>query len=174
LFSDETAGSGRRYSYRIRARNESGPSEYSNVVGPVEVRGRKLIDEMENFNKVFQKDGELQLLTYQDIRRAKEDRSRLTGNEGSYIIYKTPTAASAIKVDAFLVDKGNEIHIFASGDLREFSEVSTVKDTFVFGNNDYRFFDAVTYSTGALPEKTQYLKIVLTDGIQISRVEVTF
>ena len=174
LYSDETAASGRRYSYRVRARNESGLSDYSNIVGPVEERGRKLVDEMENFNKVFQKDGDLQLLTYQDVRRAKEDRSRLRGDDGSYIVYKTPVAASAISVDAFAEDQDNRIHIFASQDLREFSEVSTTGNAFVFGNNDYRFFDAVTFSAPDLPEGTQYLKIELSDGVQISRVEVTY
>ena len=47
-----------------------------------------MVDEMENFDKVFQKDGSLKLLTTEDIRRAKEDRSRLAGGAGSYIIYK--------------------------------------------------------------------------------------
>jgi mannan endo-1,4-beta-mannosidase len=77
LFADESAVVGKRYFYRMKAQNGSGQSDYSNIIGPVEVTDRVVVDEMENFDKIFQKDGSLKLLTMQDLRRAKEDRSRL-------------------------------------------------------------------------------------------------
>lgn len=90
LFVDQNAEIGKSYTYRVKAKNQSGVSAFSNIVGPILVKTRTIVDEMENFDKIFQKDGVLRLLTYQDLRRAKEDRSRLVGTDGSYIITKSP------------------------------------------------------------------------------------
>ncbi|MEJ5351489.1 MAG: cellulase family glycosylhydrolase [Melioribacteraceae bacterium] len=174
LFNDETAEIGKRYFYRIAAKNESGISDYSNVVGPVEVKFKKIVDEMENFNQVFQKDGEFQFLTYQDIRRAKEDRSRLTGKNGSYLIYKTPLNISEIKIDFFLTDENADIKIFAGNNIDTLQEVFPEKQVFKFGKNDYNFFDAVRYTVNNVPNDSRFVKILLNEGIQISRVEIKY
>jgi mannan endo-1,4-beta-mannosidase len=174
LFNDQTAEVGKRYGYRIKARNESGVSDYSNVVGPVEVKTKTLVDEMESFDKVFQKDGDLRLLTFQDIRRAKEDRSRLTGNEGSYVIYKVPGTALALKVDAFRVSEGSEVHIGVDSSLNSFTDLRTKTEVSRFGSNDYGFFDAVSYVCDGFPRGARFIKILLNEGIQIARVEISY
>lgn len=173
LFNDETAEFDKRYFYRIAAKNESGISDYSNIVGPVKVKFKKIVDEMENFDKVFQKDGEFKLLTYQDIRRAKEDRSRLTGKDGSYLIYKSPMNISEIKVEFFLSDDG-DIKIEAGNNLDNLEELSIDKQIFKFGKNDYNFFDAVRYTATNIPENSKFVKIIINEGVQISRVEIKY
>jgi mannan endo-1,4-beta-mannosidase len=172
LFSDESAEIGKKYLYRVKAKNETGQSEYSNVAGPVEVTSKAMVDEMENFDRVFQKDGELKLLTTQDIRRAKEDRSRLAGDAGSYIVYKLPGKGMGITVDYFVADSTKKIRVSTSEDLNTFSEIATEKSVYAFGKNDYGFFDAVTLKGTATSDKSKYVKISLEDGVQISRVEV--
>lgn len=174
LFSDETAEFGKRYFYRVKAENESGISDYSNIVGPVTVTFKKLVDEMENFDKVFQKEGEFELLSFKDIRKAKEDRSRLTGKEGSYIIYKTAAAISSVKLDFFAANEQSDIQLFAADSLDNFIQLNMKKEIFVFGKNDYGFFPAVSYSSEELPEGSSFVKIVLGDGVQISRIEITY
>ena len=152
LFSDESAEPGKEYLYRIKAKNETGQSDYSNVVGPVDVTARTLVDEMENFNKIFQKDGELKLLTTEDIRRAKEDRSRLAGSAGSYIIYQLSGKGSEITVDYFVADSTKTIGVSVSKDLNKFSDIATKKELTIFGKNDYEFFDAVTLRGINIPD----------------------
>jgi hypothetical protein len=174
LFCDESAKLGKKYLYRIRAKNESGASDYSNVVGPIGVAAKKLVDDMESFDKVFQKDGDLKLLTYQDIRKAKEDRSRLTGGENSYVIYKVPTDVSSIRVDAFRVKAGSNVSVAADTTLGVFNELSMSIQEFRFGPNDYGFFDAVSYTSDQLPSGTRFVKISLNEGIQVSRVEISY
>jgi mannan endo-1,4-beta-mannosidase len=174
LFSDESADFGRKYFYRVSAKNESGISEPSNVVGPIEVKTKTLVDEMESFDKVFQKDGELRLLTSQDLRRAKEDRSRLTGKEGSYVIYKVPTAVMSVKVDAFRLDEASNVSIAADSNLITLMALPTNPEVFKFGPNDYRFFDAVSYTCDKIPTGTKFIKILLNEGIQIARVEISY
>ena len=173
-FCDESAEFGKTHFYRIKARNESGASDYSDVVGPVEVKTKKLIDEMESFDKVFQKDGELSLLTYQDIRKAKEDRSRLTGKEGSYVVYKIAGIARAVRVDAFRVKDGSSVQVGIAGNPSSFSELKLHATTFSMVKNDYGFFDAVTFTSEQLPRDGEYVKILLNDGVQVSRIEITF
>jgi hypothetical protein len=174
LFCDESATFGKKYSYRVRAKNESGASDYSNVGGPIEVATKKLVDEMESFDKVYQKDGDLKLLTFQDIRKAKEDRSRLTGGKNSYVIYKVPATVSAIKVDAYRVSEGGEVRVAADTSLNAFADLLTRTDVFRFGKNDYGFYDAVSCVCDEIPPGTKFIKISLNEGIQIGRVEISY
>jgi len=172
LFSDETAEPGKKYFYRVKAKNETGQSDYSNVAGPVEVTTRTQVDEMENFDKVFQKDGTLRLLTTEDIRRAKEDRSRLAGGSGSYVIYKLNGNGVEVDIDYFTADSAKKIGISVSKDLEKFSEISSTRTIYVFGKNDYDFFDAVSVKATNIPDDSKYVRISLEDGVQISRIEL--
>lgn len=177
LFSDETAQFGKSYNYRIKAKNESGSSDYSNVVGPVTVTVKKMVDEMENFDKVYEKDGDFRLLCAEDIRKAKEDRSRLTGTAGSYLIYKVPEAGTAFKVDFFDTAEGSEIKILASlsnEDAGEYKELTVKKEKFAIEKNEYGFFTALRYSADTLPKGTKFIKVILNDKVQISRIELSY
>jgi hypothetical protein len=127
---------------------------------------------MENFNKVFQKDGSLKLLSSQDIRRAKEDRSRLAGETGSYIIYKFPGKGIEVKVDYFVADSSKKVAVSVSKDLNKFFDINPEKEVSIFGINDYGFFDAVTLRGRNIPDDAKYAKIVLEEGVQISRIEL--
>ena len=172
LFSDESAQIGMKYLYRIKAKNETGQSEYSNIVGPVEVRTRVVVDEMENFDRVFQKDGNLRLLTTEDIRRAKEDRSRLAGDSASYIIYKLGGRGVDVLVDYFATDTSRHVSIAASKDLQTFAPLDTDQRVYSFGQNDYEYFSAVALKGTNLSADARYVKISLEPGVQISRIEL--
>ena len=174
LFTDQNAEIGRSYFYRVKAKNQSGISASSNIVGPVVVKTKIIVDEMENFDKIFQKDGVLRLLTYQDLRRAKEDRSRLVGTDGSYIMYKVPPAAYEVKVEALTPTADKGISLLSSPNLTEFAELKTQKETFHFGKNDYGFYDATSFVVDSLPAGTLYVKVVLSDGVQIGRIELRY
>jgi mannan endo-1,4-beta-mannosidase len=174
LFNDETAEVGKAYFYRVKARNHTGISEPSNVVGPVTVTMKKIVDEMENFNNVFQKDGSLELLTSQDIRRAKEDRSRLTGSAGSYIVYKVPPSTYEATVSVLSADSSREVRLLTSADALKFSESTPQKEIFSVIKNDYGFFHAITFRLTDVPQGTAYVKIVLDGNVQIGRVEFTY
>lgn len=174
LFTDESAEIGKSYFYRVKAKNQTGVSGSSNVIGPVEVKARMIVDEMENFEKVFQKDGLLRLLTYQDIRKAKEDRSRLTGTEGSYVIYKVPPSIYEVKVELLETKANHGIRLYVSRDMSEFTESEAKKETFIFGKNDYGFYDATIFLADNLPPGTMFVKIVLEEGVQIGRVELWY
>ncbi len=174
LFNDEDAAIGGRYFYRVQARNESGISDYSNIVGPITVHASALVDEMDSFDRVFQKDGDLRLLTFQNIRQAKEDRSRLEGKEGSYILYKTPGEALSVAIDAVCAGDGLTLAAAADSALGMLKDVPLKSRMYRFGPNDYRFHDAVSFTSDQLPPGTRFVKIPMREGVQICRVVITY
>jgi len=123
---------------------------------------------------VFQKDGEFKFLSIEDVRKAKEERNRLTGTEESYFIYKIPSAVSAVKIDLFPLKEESGIKVLAGDSIENFSELEMNTDIFKFGKNDYGFFDAATYSSEDIPDNSRYVKIILGESVQISRIEITY
>jgi hypothetical protein len=174
LFSDDAVVPGKRYHYRVKAVNESGASDWSNEEGPVTVTSMVMVDEMEDFSRVFQKDGALQLLVMEDLRKAKEDKSRLTGTDGSYVVYKLPAAAASVRIEWLKATPEAGVGVSTSTDAREFPPVECKQQEFAFGKNDYGFYNAEVSSTDTLPAGTRYVKVTLKGGAQIGRVEVTY
>jgi len=174
LFVDETAAAGKAYFYRVQAKNESGVSEYSNTVGPFSADALTLVDEMDSFARVFQKEGDLTLLTFQDIRKAKEDRSRLIGTTGSYIMYKVQGDARSITIDALCTTDSSTVSIAADSALGAMKDVPLKIRRYRFGRNDYGFYDAVSFTSDQLPSGTRFVKILLREGIQICRVGISY
>lgn len=174
LFNDESAEISKRYFYRMFAKNESGISAYSNIIGPIDVSFKKLVDEFENFNYIFQKDGKLQLLTYEKLREAKEDRSRLVANDSSYIVYKTPNDIFEFQLDVFLSDSSSKFRVFISQDSENFEEIIPEKKIFSVSKNDYGFFDAARFSGRINEENIRFIKIEFRKGIQLSRIEISY
>jgi hypothetical protein len=169
LFCDESAQPGVSYYYRVRAVNDAGESDWSDAVGPVEAN-KTSVDEMENFNYVFQKEGTLRLLTYQDLRRGKEDRSRLIGGKESSIVYRVPATITDFQIDALAADSAN-LQILLSADGQTFEKAMPAQEYFTFGKNDYRFFNAIRYRLSSFPPGTEYVKILLDGTTQIGRIQ---
>ena len=78
-----------------------------------------------------------------------------------------------ITVDYFVADSMKTIGVSASKDLNNFSDIPTSREVYVFGKNDYDFFDAVRLRGTNIPDDSKYLKISLDNGVQISRIEIT-
>lgn len=174
LFNDESAEIGKRYFYRIFAKNESGISASSNIIGPIDVNYKAIIDEFENFNYVFQKDGKLKLLTFENQRKAREDRSRLSAEDSSLIIYKTPNDVFRFQLDAFYSDSSAKLKIYISKDSESFEEFITDKKIYSFPKNDYSFFDAVRMQGEIENRDIKFLKLEFGKGIQLSRIEIFY
>ena len=175
LYADTSAEPGRRYSYRIRARNASGYSEESPPAGPVTVRSRMLIDEMADTLKLFARSGELKFLPPDDAPRARQDRSRLSGRTGDYIVYRLPESIASVQVDIFATKEDAELAmVLLSGSSPDtLTPLSCTRKVFEPLKNDYRFYASIRLSAGDLPPDHRFLRIVLADNCQVSRVEIT-
>jgi len=174
LFADGSVVPGMSYFYRVRAVNESGASDWSDEAGPVLARTSTLVDELEDYSMIFQKDGALKLLVVEDLRKAKEDRSRLTGADSSYIMYKLPAAVASVRVEWLRARPEASVELSSSADPGTLLPLVCRRQEFVFGRNDYGFYDAVVSSADTLAADARYIKVMLMGGAQIGRIEVRY
>lgn len=171
LFADESVRPGREYYYRVVARNVSGVSP-SNVVGPVRVTHRTLVDELWNDSRIFLKEGKLQLVDNQ-ARKFKEDCHRLSGERGSAIVYRAPGGIEAVRVLLFTPSDQPAVRLLFSKDDRSFTAVEPVlARTATHGEDAYGFWKAVQYSASPGERACDYVKIEFQAEGQLSRIEV--
>ena len=123
LYSDETAYPLYSYSYRVVARNASGASEPSNVVGPVAIDHHTLVDELWNDSRMFLRQGKL-TFRQNDARKFREDCHRLAGEPGSAVVYHAATGSAGLRAYAFSRSKQPELAFSISFDGRNFQPVS--------------------------------------------------
>ncbi|MCX5643084.1 MAG: hypothetical protein NTZ17_00105 [Phycisphaerae bacterium] len=172
LFADESLVPGKTYHYRVIARNPSGVSEPSNIVGPVRVTHRTLVDELWNDSRIFAKEGNLRF-TENEARKFKEDCHRLAGQSKCAIIYYAPGSIQAVRVLLFSQADQPAIRVHSSKDGRKFEPVeSAVARTTTNGEQAYGFWKAMRYSASPAESGCDYVKIEFLAEAQLSRVEI--
>ena len=169
-FADENVPAGRWY-YRVRARNESGISEPSNVVGPVVVESATLVDELADFAKTISQTGGWKLATH-DSRAAKEDAHRIAGTAGEVLVYQLPNEVQSFRVFAIFPKDVSDVKFSVSDDGKEFHSVTAQKEIYFHGAGEYGYWKPVLFHA----EKNidgKLLKLELTGETQIGRVEIS-
>jgi mannan endo-1,4-beta-mannosidase len=176
LYMDTTAQSGKRYFYRVRARNASGYSEPSEPVGPVTVEYLMLIDELENDSKFFGKSAGIRFLTPRDMGRAKEDRSRVAGDPGDYIVYKLPGRIRSMEIDLFSTrtDADTSMRLSSGTTADSMAVLSFARQVFEPLGNEYKYYTDVSLSATDIPPGHRIVKIALAADCQIGRVEIQY
>jgi mannan endo-1,4-beta-mannosidase len=176
LFIDTLAEPGINYSYRVRARNSSGISEASEIVGPVSAPYRIFVDEFETTEKKNGKSSGLKVIINRENIRAKEDGSRLEGTSGDSIIYQLPSQITHIQVDAFFTTNNREKDLqFSSGIPQQAAAaLKANREIFDVFNNAYRAFTPVRYTVKDIPKDHKYIVIYLKEGIQLGRLEIGY
>lgn len=86
LFNDDTAAVGKKYWYRIVARNSAGESAPSNIVGPVGVVCRTLVDECRDLTQTASTTGKVSLAS-ENARTVQEDCHRFALEPGAEVVY---------------------------------------------------------------------------------------
>ena len=197
LFNDTTAEIGKSYYYRVIAKNSAGPSEPSNVVGPVSVACKTLVDEMQDWSFIHKRQGKLSLET-KESRKFKEDSHRLKGAKDDYCIYKVDLNINSFKVYSFFStppapsvpvlsepapsvvegvegEKISDFKFYTSIDGNSFESVKFSRKDFFTGKGDYNYYPPVLYHGEALGRsRAKFLKIEFTTEAQISRVEIRY
>jgi len=169
-FADEAVPAGQWF-YRVRARNPSGLSAPSNVVGPVPVAAATLVDELADFSKVQSRDGPWQIVS-RDCRAAKEDAHRAAGNAGGWLIYRVSSAIEDFRVFVFFPKGESDPEFSISEDGRNFRAVAAHKEGYFHGAGEYGYWQPVLFKAGNIPGGT-FLKIELTGETQLGRVEIS-
>jgi hypothetical protein len=115
LYSDTSAAAGQTWHYRVLARNGSGVSEPSNVVGPVHVRQVCLADELQNLDLAEEHSPGLKLSNDYNARYA-EYLFRVQGNQDDWIRYRVPREIRSLRVWAWRTDEASTLGIQVSAD----------------------------------------------------------
>ncbi len=169
-FADENVPVGKWF-YRVRAKNDSGVSEPSNIVGPVEVQNATLVDELADFSKVHERSGGWKIAD-RDCRAAKEDAHRAAGVAGDALVYQLPAAVQRFRVFALFPKFESDPKFSVSDDGKTFREISAHRDGCFHGAGEYGYWNPVLFQAGQIHGGT-FLKIELTGETQIGRVEIS-
>ena len=122
LFSDTTARAGQTWFYRVTARNASGASRPSNVVGPVAVKRVCLADELQDFSRVHGKSDGLKLDNDYNAVYA-EYLFRAKGTAGDWLTYEVPGPIESVKVVAFFAQDKTDLSLLVSADGTAFTRL---------------------------------------------------
>jgi mannan endo-1,4-beta-mannosidase len=171
LFADTNAEPGDSYYYRVRAKNSAGTSDPSNVIGPVRVEGHTIIDELEDFSRVFAHGGDSVVVTA-NARAYKEDAHRVKGSAGSWITYRTLHPLRYARVLAFMEGSERNFEFYASQDGSSFTKLQPKVSRFPTEVNPYGYKLPIQYELQGLPPGKYFLKMVFSGDAQISRVEL--
>ena len=169
-FADENVPAGRWF-YRVRAKNDSGLSEPSNLVGPVTVINATLVDECAGFAKTLSRSGNWRLATH-DCRAAKEDAHRFAGNTGDWLIYRLPTDLQSVRVYAFFPNAVADLKASVSSDGLNFHVLTLQKEIYFHGTGDYGYWKPVLFRAENI-SGGKFLKLELAGETQIGRVEIS-
>ncbi|MBI5394455.1 MAG: hypothetical protein HZA91_04075, partial [Verrucomicrobia bacterium] len=120
LFSDTTARAGQTWFYRVNARNASGTSKPSNVVGPVKVKHVCFVDELQDFSRVSGKSDGLTLNNDYNALYA-EFLFRAKGSTNDWLSYKVSAPIESVKVTAFFAKEIADLTLQVSADGKKFT-----------------------------------------------------
>lgn len=175
-FSDPTAEPGTAYCYRVRAVNEAGASEPSNVVGPVTFPVAVLVDELQDLTRAVAAEGVT--IETGEPRKAKEDFHRAKGREGGFLLYEVAKPIRSWSVCAFFPKEGADVRVLVSADGKAFKASSSEKTVHLPGQGEskavYGYWKPVGCRGRDLPEGARFLKIEFAGEAQVGRVEVRY
>jgi hypothetical protein len=174
LFNDTKVEIGEEYFYRVTAKNSAGKSSPSNIVGPVKVSRKCLVDEAINFQTFFSKEGNVSLASDKD-RVFREKMFRLLADSASSITYVVNGKLESCKVFAFSETDEPSLEFYISSDNNDFRKVEITRESLNTGKGFYGFWVPSVYSNKDWGDiETKYIKLVFSKKTQISRVEVFY
>ena len=174
LFNDTKVEIGKEYYYRVTSKNIAGKSLPSNIVGPVKVNRKCLVDNALNMEKFFSSQGNITLANDRD-RVFREKMFRLSGDASSSITYVVNGKLESCKVFAFSETDESSIEFYISTDNIDYKKVEFVRESLNTGKGYYGFWVPSVYSGTNLPEENaSFVKLVFTNDTQVSRVEVYY
>jgi len=177
LFSDTTARAGETWFYRVTARNASGASSPSNVVGPVKVERICLADELQDFSRVL---GKSEGLTSTNDFNAlyAEYLFRAKGTAGDWLSYEVPGPMQSVKIVAFCGKEIADLTLQVSADGRIFAPIQPQRSVRRLGSPMAgpaagQSRTLVEYEC-AVPSGNRFLKLLWSGPAELDRVEIYY
>jgi hypothetical protein len=189
LFNDEKAEPGRAYFYRVVAKNSGGRSGESNVVGPVPIQFRTLVDECVDLSHTAAQRGDVTLAT-ENARIAQEDCHRFAISSGSEVDYKVKAPINGWRVYAFGGQQDAQLDFSVSTDGKTYDTVKVRRQPFPSEQTVYGYLTPILFEGETAAGDIQYLRIARpkqarastnrtstgadADSLQIGRIEIDY
>ena len=175
LYNDYSVGTGKKYYYRVIAKNSGGVSEPSNVVGPVEATCKTLIDEMRNFTVLYSANGDMRIKTDRD-REFKEIQYRIETEKGSFLVYYVPGHIAGVKCNSFSKEDMSSLSFQLSETGSDYISPEIARQSFYLGKGDYNYWIPSQYKMDVITDtgKYSYLKITAEELSQLARIEIDY
>lgn len=175
LFSDTRASAGQTWFYRVIARNRSGRSRPSNVVGPVRVRRVALVDELQDFSRVQARSERLRIDNDYNALYA-EYLFRARGTTGDHLVYRVPSAIDSVKVVAFYGKELRDLTMQVSTDGKRYTDLTPRRKERPLpsppgGAAGKQRRTLVEYEA-EVPAGQTFLKLLWTGPAEVDRVEI--
>lgn len=181
IYNDAAVAIGATYFYRVTARNESGVSSPSNVVGPVKAGSRAIVDDAADFSRAYEHTADLGLADTQN-RPVSERLSRFTRTAavgGESIVYRIDGIPDAFKVFSYCQSLGADFSIAISRNGVDYRPFAPNVSRFGDGPGVYGYWYRVLFDGSGVPPDTRFLKIgfpnlITAQSPQVSRVEIDY
>lgn len=169
FFQDTSAKDGGTYYYRIRGKNKSGYSGYSNIQG-VGAAKHVLIDKMYDFTRMYDYSSNLTVNTWIEGPQKDTFEDTISASETGFSTYFSPGKITSIKVKAYGTTSTVNPTISISPNDAVYTEIDAEK-------SDVDDTGKVTYSISqeSIDGAARYVKIYLPKkAIKIARVEIEY
>ncbi len=179
LFADGSAAIGGAYFYRVVAKNESGESPPSTVVGPVAVVHQTLVDEMRDLSRIVSAEGPYEFRTG-DARKVQEDIHRIALGAGASLTYRALGPIEGVTVWLFAPPGAAPVRLTsAAAPEGPFRELPVTRQAASSTAGDYGYLQPVLLHSKQAPPGARYVRITAPaattgDQVQLSRVEVRY
>jgi hypothetical protein len=160
LFHDRSAEPGKSYYYRLAASNDAGRSPPSNVVGPVRVSRRALVDVCQDVSLAAVIGGEVRS-THGDDRRRREDLHRLSIAPGGFVTYEVDKPIEQWEATLFAEAQSATIGIEYSTDGERFEAATAERQDFGPGNVDYGYLRQIVLRSRRVPPRARFLRLTV-------------
>jgi hypothetical protein len=174
-YSDQSVVPGRRYWYRVIARNDAGRSAPSEAFGPMTMTYHTLVDELWNGSRVFFSAGSLQFRSDQ-AHRFKEDAHGLTGKRGAAVVYRTDGPIISGRVWAFAETNGDHLRFSVSGDGENFARLDPHVENLGSADTDtFGYWLPIRYRLDDPPFGVRYLRVEFKGApVRVTRIELDY
>ena len=173
LFADEGAGRGRWY-YRVRSANAAGVSKPSNVVGPVNVTHRTLVDELVDGNRQSAQTGRLEFVAKGSARAAREDASRMAGEAGSAVTYELSGPVRGGRIYGFFPKSAGTFRLSVSREGAGFAPLAAQQESPEDAVGDYGYWRPVVVRAGRPETEARFFRIEFPGPAQLGRIEIDY
>ncbi|TWT75646.1 hypothetical protein Pla123a_31560 [Posidoniimonas polymericola] len=176
LLADEEAEVGTQAYYRVVARNAAGDSTPSNVLGPIEVASRLLVDEFSEPRPERALQGAHEQ-TSARARQALEDFHRLLLQPGASVTYHVAGNIANVMVWAFSSAPNDELTVELSADGVHFTAAEVALKQADRGASDYAYLVPQLVEAAVSAPGWKYVRVSVAAGgseTELSRVEVRY